>query len=793
MQPAIVSHGDFNSLISIKPLVEVLRKMIAEGKPGAKKLYENLLQEIDLKPGILEAMDNTSTLFHNADVVETLLSGIFPPSTSANQGIYAISFPFRLETIYASPGFKEIFLPTNSNVITVPDNKTTSAITRATHDLAYNVILNKIYSLDVPEVAYSVHPFVNPETGLTKYLRLKLNAQFVEVKLINENFELPPASAVQLFLNVEELKKTFPLQNFQFEGLVVIDVTDVTTEQVIQEMKNTLLDGDAFYDITVYDSLQQHIRTFLELKDVSIGITPFFKLGDYFLFSDGHYKNSVLFRDLKVTPEKIEMSKLCKKIFKETDGAQLYDELNENNLSQNELVSYYHKHGAKSLILCPLKGDDGELIGLVEILSDQPGKLQYTHLTKIQSAMHLFTLALEKSIESMELQIDKTIKENFTAVQPAVEWKFTEAAFKYLEQKQVSDTAKIPSITFHDVYPLYAEVDVKNSSVERNHAIQLDLLEQLNMVHTILEKASRIIAFPLLKEIKFKAEKYISSTTENLLSDDELLVYDFLHHDLNSLFGHLINTKPELKKLIDEYYASLDPQKQIIFHHRKEYEESITMINDTLDRFIDQEQEVMQQIFPHFFERYVTDGIEFNIYIGQSLAPHFKFDEIYVSNLKMWQLTLLAKAARITHGLEKSLSIPLQTTQLILAHNIPLSITFRIKERKFDVDGAYNIRYEIIKKRIDKVHIKGTGERLTQPGKIAIVYSQQKEQNEYLEFVEYLQNENLIVGNVEHLELEELQGISGLKALRLQVNLHTQNEPTNVELSTLTTQQLLNN
>ena len=151
----------------------------------------------------------------------------------------------------------------------------------------------------------------------------------------------------------------------------------------------------------------------------------------------------------------------------------------------------------------------------------------------------------------------------------------------------------------------------------------------------------------------------------------------------------------------------------------------------------------------------------------------------------------MVKAARLTHALEKKLTLPLQTTQLILAHSIPLSISFRNKERKFDVDGAYNIRYEIVKKRIDKVHTRDGEQRLTQPGKIAIVYSQQKELNEYLEYIEFLQNENLIIGEVEYLELEELQGISGLKGLRIEVNLEHVENPSKVELSKLTSNQLL--
>ncbi|HEU0065475.1 MAG TPA: GAF domain-containing protein, partial [Flavisolibacter sp.] len=220
------------------------------------------------------------------------------------------------------------------------------------------------------------------------------------------------------------------------------------------------------------------------------------------------------------------------------------------------------------------------------------------------------------------------------------------------------------------------------------------------------------------------------------------------------------------------------------------YEESITRINDVLDRFIDQEQQDAQEAYPHYFERYVTDGIEFSIYIGQSLSPHFPFNEMYVRNLKLWQLTLLAKAARLTNSLEKKLSMPMQTTQLILAHSIPLSISFRRKERKFDVDGAYNIRYEIVKKRIDKVHLKDSEERLTQPGKIGIVYSQHKEEAEYLEYIEFLQNEKLLCENIEYLDLEDTQGISGLKAMRVDVNFSTE-ETTKVELSNVTTKQLL--
>ena len=90
-------------------------------------------------------------------------------------------------------------------------------------------------------------------------------------------------------------------------------------------------------------------------------------------------------------------------------------------------------------------------------------------------------------------------------------------------------------------------------------------------------------------------------------------------------------------------------------------------------------------------------------------------------------------------------------------------------EKRFDVDGTYNARYEVVKKRVDKAHIKGTEERITQPGKIAIIYSQKEDEKEYLKYIAFLQHKKLLNKDVEILELEDLQGVTGLKAIRVSV------------------------
>jgi len=51
------------------------------------------------------------------------------------------------------------------------------------------------------------------------------------------------------------------------------------------------------------------------------------------------------------------------------------------------------------------------------------------------------------------------------------------------------------------------------------------------------------------------------------------------------------------------------------------------------------------------------------------------------------------------------------------------------------------------------------------------VYAQPRDATEYLEYIDYLQDRNLLAPGVEELELEELQGVKGLLALRVTVKL----------------------
>jgi len=786
-------HYVVNSRLSFLPLINMLKKSIAGVKPGAQRLYGDLIAKFENTPELLQPFSETSSLEHHEEMVQTLLATLFPSVSSEHDNLYAVGFPFRFNVIYSSPLFQANFLKPGTNEINVPDD-IFHALVRNRLNFAYCHILKKYFQYPSDDFSRAVYPYTDPSTGLARYFELHVDARFVDVNPIGELPAIPEnivCKKTNRLMELEELVEILPLDKFMFEGLVILKITDVTEQEIVSEIKNTLLTINTFTDSSVYRKLQSTMQTLLGMPDIKVGITPFFQMNNHYIYSATHNSNSIIFKHNEASKEKDKVCGCFLDLFQGYDQPVVFDELDKRNIIESESLKLYYEIGARSLILSPLK-QNGQLLGLLEIISDTPGRLKNTHLDKIEKVLPLFSLAIEKTMESLDTQVDKIIKENFTAIQPAVEWKFTQAAFKHIMAKKTGKDGKIEPISFNNVHPLYGAIDIRNSSVERMQVIQLDLIEQLQLVKKVVKKALAELKFPLLEEIEFRTGKYIDSVTDILLSEDELEVYSFLQNEVVEIFNHIAAAKPSLKSEIDRYFAAIDPHKNIVYHHRQEFEESIGRLNDALAILIDEEQVEAQEIFPHYFERYVTDGVDFNIYIGQSIAPSKKFDELYLRNMKMWQLKLLTKASRMVHQLKNELPHALSTTQLILAHSIPISISFRISERKFDVDGAYNTRYEIIKKRIDKVRVKDTNERLTQPGKIAIIYSQPKEAAEYEEYIKFLQSRQLLKPAVEKMELEELQGVIGLKALRVDVNFDDLKPGQSVQLSPVTSNQLLN-
>ncbi len=421
-------------------------------------------------------------------------------------------------------------------------------------------------------------------------------------------------------------------------------------------------------------------------------------------------------------------------------------------------------------MVAPLYYQDA-LIGMLQLGSPHPGDLHALNTMKLREVLPLFSMAIQRSMDELNTRIQAVIKEQCTAIHPAVEWRFRRAAMHWMQQRKDGGTAEMESIVFDDVYPLYGVSDIRGSSRLRNAAIRADLREHLGLAQEILQLSYGCKPLPILDELAYRVGKLITHLETGLGSGDEMTIIDFLRRDVEPLFSHLQELGDDVVEKIQAYEAALEPRLGTVYRRRKDFEDSVTHINDALSCYLDAEQEKAQAMFPHYFEKHKTDGVEYGIYIGASMVENGKFDPLYLHNLRLWQLMLMSGLARKSEQAKADLKVPLEMAHLILAQDLPLSVRFRLDEKRFDIDGAYNMRYEIVKKRIDKALIKGTNERLTQPGKIAIVYSQPKEALEYREYIDYLHAAGHFTGDVETVELEDLEGAHGLKALRVTVDM----------------------
>jgi hypothetical protein len=400
-------------------------------------------------------------------------------------------------------------------------------------------------------------------------------------------------------------------------------------------------------------------------------------------------------------------------------------------------------------------------------------------------------VALNRSLEQLNQRIQTVIKEECTAIHPSVEWRFQKAALNYIQGKEEGVSGLEP-IVFEQVYPLFGVSDIRMSSDHRNEAIQADLIEHFQLVKEILQLTHEHRQLPILASLSHRIDKQIKGLEVGLQAGDESTKLHFIQQVIEPIFDHLGTFGPLVQEKITAYRAALDSQTGTIYRSRRKFEESLKLINETIATFLEQEEDKAQGYFPHYFEKRKTDGVEHTIYIGASMVEDGKFCPMYLRNLRLWQLMVMCEVVRLTEARKGELTVPLETTHLILVQDSPLSIRFSPDERHFEVEGAYDIRHEIIKKRIDKALIKGTSERLTQPGQIAIVYSNRQEASEYLEYIEYLQAAGYLRNEMEDVELQELQGAQGLNALRVTVDMevHRTDDQSLPEIAVATVQDL---
>jgi len=753
--------------IGFKKLFEAYRTKLDSTNVVVKARAKEVLKVADAFPILSEGMKTEKELKAHQTQIDFIMEDLFSEMLQTNE-IKMATIPFQELVFKSTQRYK--------NIMEVAGDKFELSLTDFNEDQLYimgcSIVLGSYfgYRLDFRRPFYYDIPDTN---GIMRHYRVLYNGDYMTVEKGPNAIDITKEDVAVLldnFDNVAIWKEKFPPNSWKSNGFVIANMYDATIDVSLSNFKANLLQIDT-KDKNFIAQFQVIVQAVFNLPKIKVGYSIFNE-------EDNTFERPPAMLDVNSYILNHQETQTCKTalcghsfrdIFELNKSFCISDvEANLKKYPDNVVFQKLHEQKVGSAIITPISSGD-VVHGVLEIVSPNAQELNSINANKLEDILPFLADSVERSKEKMENEMELLIQQECTSIHPSVHWKFKKEARRVIKKQTNGEEAAFNEIVFENVYPLFGQIDIKGSSEARNVATKDDLILQLHHVKDIIDQIYELEPLPIYEQLHFRIENFLKDLKENLQVDSERLILNFLRNEIVPLYDHLSSKNDKLKALIDQYYELLDEDKGFIYKHRRNYDESVMLINKTMAGILDKKQEGAQAMYPHYYERFKTDGVEHNLYIGESITKDNSFNKIYLYNLRLWQLQAMCEMENSFYQLKEKLLMPLDVASMILAFNSSLALRFRMDEKRFDVDGTYNARYEVVKKRVDKANIKGTNERITQPGKIAIVYSQKSDEQEYLKYVKFLQSKKQLGHKAEILELQDLQGVTGLKAIRVDV------------------------
>lgn len=764
----------FDLKISFEKLIQQYETIANDKNHPKNEFAQKVLVEVNKVNGLKVDIYDFDIIDQNKETVKLLFSELFPEILTHNE-IKAVAIPFLSYSFNHTERFKKIIKGLGfEQVVNIRDFSE-----HQFYIMNCCMVINSYFKKPI-DFSSPLFYDIPDENGIMRHYRILYNADFLEVIPTEKSIMLQEDDIMMLLDNYDDInlwKKYFPNHSWILKGFGIVNLFDATIESAVSNLKSNLLKSET-QKAEIEHLIEPILRSFFKIPDLIFGHIIYDSLYDklcppFFSYAIKSYiLDGLSDTDVIISPQQLIDIYQDQKYLSFADlESETYD------LRYQKLVNQLRKKGFKSFVLAPIINQKGELLGALELHSKTKSALNSVNAHKIDFIIGFVQDAVEKFHLELSNNIDLVIQKEYSSIHESVYWKFKEEATKYFRSTLNNENYQLKEIVFKDVYPLFGQVDIKGSSEQRNHTIIEDIKHQLewllNIFNVLKEKNNLLI----LEQKIFEIESFEKQLAENLKADFEQQIQKFLAKEIHPLLKSLI-TEGDLLNELNLYFENIESKSGLMYKERKKFDQALTIINKKLANVLDEKQKDAQKIYPHYYERFKTDGIEHNLYIGQSINPDIKFDDIFLKNLRLWQFKTICEMELEHFKFKNELPFPLEITSLILVMNLPISIRFRMDEKRFDVDGTYNARYEVVKKRIDKSRIKNSDERIVQMGKITVVFSVNNEKNEYLEYANYLIHKGIISDVIEEFEVEDLQGISGLKAIRVEV-LHPKEIDTN--------------
>jgi len=620
----------------------------------------------------------------------------------------------------------------------------------------YKIMVPRLRLLDQP-VIVSLRSPLYPEPRLIEFAFrceqltiARLDSQVDELadldleQLLDEDRSARLIDSAQL----QAWRQRLRLENYQLSGQLLLEGSDVTERETIRHITELLIDRDSILRPDKFCRIDQGLRSL-------------FRATNSFILSVENEQTRLFAsterKELRATV--YSMQSLCGSHFlRAADANRVWNVPDLSRDCQTDCERSLLNQGVRSMLLIPLvvramKSHKGtrQLAGIVGLIGDRPHNFDGLDCKYAEELMPAFTAALRQAIQ-----------QRFTNIHPAVEWRFLQEA----ERRSWG----LPSepIVFANVYPLYGISDIRGSSEERNRSIQADLLEQFQLGMRVVEAVCQFQPSSLGEQLRLDLLEYIEQIKERVTVDAEVTALRILSDRLEVYLDYFAQCGSNALAAVETYRQSCNNDHKSVYVSRARYDQTISKINFLLKETWERWQVRMQQIIPHYSDVESTDGINHMIYVGESIDS--KFSIYHLRSLRYEQLRAVCDCARTAFQFQSLYDTQLEVTHLVLVQDLTVDIIHdENTEKLFDVRGTRDIRYEIVKKRIDKAVDEEARTRITQPGMLTLVYSTEEEWTEYHQYLRYLAREGWVENEIQSGTVEPLQGITGLKFARVRV------------------------
>ncbi|NET59579.1 MAG: GAF domain-containing protein [Symploca sp. SIO2E6] len=631
------------------------------------------------------------------------------------------------------------------------------------------LILRDIYHLEVQgkrlleqPVIVSVNSPLYPESRLIEFTFRSQQLQVVRRhsssdELVDWDLEqLLVANGSAKLIDLSQLPvwtQQLHLEDYQVSGNLLLEGSDVTARETIRQLIELLIEHKSILQADKFFLVNQHLRSLFRATNTLV-----------FRAEDELMRLFIPPESQDTSPQELKSTAYARYSLAGSHFLQAADSNQVRNIPdlsqdcQTDCERSLVVKGVRSLLLIPLvvktmnsSYETGQLAGVVGIMSDHPHHFDELDCQHARELMPAFTAALRQAIQR-----------HFSHIHPAVEWRFLQEA----ERRSWGLPAE--PIVFTNVYPLYGISDIRGSSNERNRAIQNDLLAQFNLALAIVEAVAQHQESAFCQQLRLDLLDYIEKLKVGVKVEAEITALKILREQLEVYLDYFATCGAQAQNAVEAYRQSCNNSQGSVYVARDRYDQTISQINSLLKATWERWQVRMQQIIPHYCDIECTDGLDHMIYVGESIDSNFSL--YHLRSLRYEQLRAICDCARTIFHQKTSESNQLAVTHLVLVQDFTIDISHdESTEKLFDVRGTKDIRYEIVKKRVDKAMDKETHTRITQPGMLTVVYSTQDEWREYQQYLHYLAREGWVDSKITSGTIEPLQGITGLKFARVQI------------------------